>query len=479
MRTEFLIIAASAILLLQGCSLAPKFSKPKIDLPSQYDNNTIQRQTINVNWWKNFNDNNLDKLIAEVVKDNDNLKLSATRISEAAAYLGLSNSNLYPAGNASLSGYRQKNTNKTLGGYGSVFNSFTIIPSVQYELDLWGKLKNQKKAAYLSLLSSVADREALKLSLISNAAGIYFNLISANNQIQIAKSIAEAFQRIYEYRKNQYKYGDIDEITVEQAKAQYENDQLMVESIKQGKVLLSSALSVLLGRTPRGIFEAKIALNKRLPKATVVPVGLPSSLIENRPDILAAEENLRAKNAMIGVARAAYFPNISLTGLLGYQSRKLSDLISSPSEFWQIGSPVNMSIFDFGRIRANIKISEAEKKAALIGYEKTVRDAFKEVYNALNRLKISREKFNMQKNLTTSLKKVLELSKKRFEYGYSSHIELFDAQIKFLSAKLDLVRSNEEVIADEVLLYKALGGGWSVKQMRNVGKRVVGLVHQK
>ncbi len=465
MKIRYAIIAAGTVLMFAGCSMAPKLVIPKTDLPLTYTA-VNKNGEININWWKGFDDSNLNKLIAEALKNNDDLKLAVIRVNEASSYLELSRANLYPVINAAASGYRQKSSNKIFGG-GAIFNSFTISPSIGYELDLWGKLKNRKTAEISSVLAAQANRAAVKLTLISDVASIYFNLVSVNNQIRITETAAESFRQIYEYRKNQYKYGDINEMAVYQAKAQYENSKLLIESIKQEKTLLASALSMLLGKTPKEIFEAEIMLNKRLPKPAEVPVGLPSTLLENRPDIKSAEENLRAKNAMVGAAKAAYFPNISLTGSFGYQSKILSDLIDSSAEIWQIGKLVNMPVFNFGRIKSNIKISEAEKGAALISYEKTVRNAFKEVYDALNKLKISREKLKMRQKLTASLKKVLMLSKKRFEYGYSSHPELLDAQIKFLNAKLNLVRSNEEVIANEILLYKALGGGWSTKQLQN------------
>ncbi|MCD6130143.1 MAG: efflux transporter outer membrane subunit [Deltaproteobacteria bacterium] len=468
MKNKTLILWISAILLLSSCSFTPKLSTLKMDLPSKYDNKTAQKQIINVNWWKNFNDSNLNKLIEEALKNNDDLKLAVVRVEEAWAYLGLSKANLYPTINAAASGYRQKTSNETLPkDTGTIFNNFSLSSSVGYELDLWGKLRNQKKAALSSLLASEANREAVKLSLVSNVANIYFNLVSINKQLQIAEKSVKSFKETYKYRQKQCKYGVANELVAKQAKAQYANAKVLAESLKEAKVIQMSALSVLLGRSPKEIFENKFALNQALPEPVKIPAALPSSLLEDRPDIKVAEENLRAKNALIGVARAAYFPNISLTGLFGYNSENLSDLIQSSAKIWGVGPSATIPIFDFGRIKSNVKITEAEKKAALVQYTQTVKNAFKEVFDALKKVKISKQKLKAQKEEAEALKRTLYLSQKRFDNGYSSYLEVLDAQRGFLNARLNLARFNTEVITNEITLYKALGGGWSGKYLQN------------
>ncbi len=467
MRTKFLITAASIILLLQGCSV-PKFSKPKMDLPAQYYNNGIRRQTININWWKNFNDNNLNKLIEKVLKNNDDLKLAVIRVEDARAYLGFKSANLYPNISASASGYRQKTSNELLPkGRGMILNNFAISSPMTYEIDLWGKLKYQKKAAFASLLAIKANKETVKLSLISNAANLYFNIIAVNRQLKIAQDTLKSYNETYKYRKREYKYGAINELVVFQAKAQYENAKVLVESLKEQNIVQMSALSMLLGKSPKEIFNNNIALNEKLPNPIKIPDALASTLLNNRPDIKAAEENLRAKNLLIGAAKAAYFPSISLTGLLGFQSEDLSNLIRRSANIWGIGPAIAMPIFDFGRIKSNVKIAEAQKKAAVVQYKQTVKNAFKEVFNALNKLKISKRKIEAQSKEAKALKKVLYLSKKRFDSGYSDYLSVLYAERGYFAAKLKLVSLDAAVLTNQVTLYKALGGGWSSKDLEN------------
>ncbi len=467
MRTEFLITAASIILLLQGCS-APKFSKPKMDLPSQYYNNGIRQQTININWWKNFNDNNLNKLIEKVLKNNDDLKLAIIRVEDARAYLGLQSANLYPNISASASGYRQKTSNEVLPkGRGMILNNFAISSPMTYEVDLWGKLKDQKKAAFASLLTIKANEETAKLSLISNAANLYFNIIAVNRQLKIAQDTLRSYNETYKYRKREYKYGAINELVVFQAKAQYENAKVLVESLKEQNIVQMSALSMLLGKSPKEIFNNNITLNEKLPNPIKIPDALPSALLDNRPDIKAAEENLKAKNLLIGAAKAAYFPSISLTGLLGFQSENLSNLIRRSANIWGIGPAAAIPIFDFGRIKSNVKIAEAQKKAAVVQYKQTVKNAFKEVFNALNKLKISKRKIEAQSEEVKALKKALYLSKRRFDSGYSDYLSVLYAERGYFAAKLKLVSLDAAVLTNQVTLYKALGGGWSSKDLEN------------
>ena len=467
MKIRYAIIAAGTVLMFAGCSMAPKLIIPKTDLPLKYTA-ANKNGEISINWWKNFDDSNLNKLIAEALKNNDDLRLAVIRVDEARTYLGLQSANLYPNVNVSASGYRQQTSSETPPkGAGTIFNNFSLSSSMGYELDLWGKLKNKNKAALSSLLASESNQETVKLVLISNVANTYFNLISINKQLQIAKKSAQSFKDTYEYRQKQHKYGAVNELIVQQAKAQYENAKVLIESLKERKAPQMSALSVLLGKSPKEIFDNNIYLNEALPKPIKVPYALPSALLENRPDIKAAEENLKAKNALIGAAKAAYFPSISLTGLLGFQSEELADLIQHSAKVWNLNSSLNMTIFDFGRIKSNIETAEAQKKEAIIQYEQTVRNAFKEVFDALNKLKISKQKLKAQSKEVEALKRALYLSEKRFDSGYSSYLEVLDAQRGLLNAGLNLVSLNAEVITNEVALYKALGGGWSTKQLQN------------
>ncbi len=459
MRNKVLIILSSTVLLLSSCSLAPKLSTPKMDMPSKYDNKTAQ--SINVNWWKNFNDPILNGLIDKALKNNDDLRIAAARIKQAQAQLGITEANLYPNISSSAGRVRQQSSKETSPYHIRTTSSmYTLSGIVSYELDLWGKLRNEKKAALHQLLSSKATQETIKLSLISNVANTYFNLISIDRQLKIAENTEKNYKNTYEYRKKQYKYGTINKIVVSQTKAQYENAKLLVETLKNQKAVMISSLSVLIGESPKRIFENNMEFSKELPNPIKIPPALPSTILEDRPDIQAALENLKAKNALIGAAKAAYFPSISLTGILGFQSMELSDLLQRSAKFWSLDTNAAQTIFDFGRTKSNVKLTEAQKEEAIAQYRQAVRNAFKEVFDALNTLKTDTSKLKSQEELVNSLKNVLDLANKRFDTGYSDYLEVLDAQKGYLNARLNLERLKEKVLADQITLYKALGGGW-------------------
>lgn len=462
MKHRILAYLILAIMLFPGCSFAPKYAKPKVELPPEPLKAADDAAKINIEWWKNYQDENLNLLIKEALKNNDDLKLAVARIEEARARLGLSEANRYPVINANAAALRQKTSDEVspLGNKGSTDNYFALSAEVAYELDLWGKIKNQREAALSVLLATSASKEALKLSLTANVATVYFNLVSLDQQMQTTENILNRYKDIYEFRLKQYKHGILDEIVVQQAKAQYDSVKILLENLKEQDTVLKSTLAVLLGRTPNEIFVNRYLIERKLPEPIEVPALLPSKLLENRPDIVQAEEALKAANFQIGVAKAAYFPSISLTGTLGLQSLELDNLIQSSAGMWNIGGNLMAPILDFGRIKSNVKITEAQQKEALIQYVKTVKTAFKEVYDALAKITTSRNKLKAQEEELKALEKVLTLANKKYEKGVTDYLTVLDAQRGYLSARLNLTSFQTEVINNQVVLYKALGGGW-------------------
>lgn len=461
MKHGILAYLILAIMLFPGCSFAPQYAKPKVELPPEPLKAADDAAKINIEWWKNYQDENLNLLIKEALKNNDDLKLAVARLEEARARLGLSEANRYPLINANAAALRQKTSDEVSPlGKGSTDNYFALSASVAYELDLWGKIKNQREAALSALLATSASKEALKLSLTANVATVYFNLVSLDQQMQTTENILNRYKDTYEFRLKQYKHGILDEIVVQQAKAQYDSVKILLENLKEQDAVLKSTLAILLGRTPNEIFSNRYLIERKLPEPIAIPALLPSKLLENRPDIVQAEEALKAANFQIGVAKAAYFPSISLTGTLGLQSLELDSLIQSSAGIWNIGGNLMAPILDFGRIKSNVKITEAQQKEALIQYVKTVKTAFKEVYDALAKITTSRNKLKAQEEELKALEKVLTLANKKYEKGVTDYLTVLDAQRGYLSATLNLTRLQTEVINNQVVLYKALGGGW-------------------
>lgn len=464
MRTKILCVAATAAVLFSGCSMAPDMKTPKLDLPASFDKSADVNAAINVAWWKNFNDENLNRLIEEALKNNDDLKLAVANVQKARAQYGISKAEMFPQIDLDASAKRQRKSSKAYpSNYGGIYNDYAFSASAAYELDFWGRVRNQKNADFSSLLASDADKEALRISLIVDVATYYFNLISINEQLNIANKSLKSYKDTLKYRETQLKYGVVDELVVAQAKAQVASANTLVQTIKSSKITTQSALALLLGRSPKEIFENTLISSKKLPEPVEIPSGLPANLLQNRPDIKAAEETLRAKTSLIGVAKAAYFPSISLTGNYGFQSQNLDNLVTNSSQVWGFGPSLNMPIFHFGAIKAAVEASEADQKAALISYDKAVKTAYKEVYDSLGVIRISKLKSNSVKQEVDANMQAFELANKKFNRGTTSYLDVLSAQKALLNAQLSYVSANTELLVDEVTLYKSLGGGWNSK----------------
>ncbi|WP_345991692.1 efflux transporter outer membrane subunit [Sulfurimonas sp. HSL-1716] len=469
MRIKTLTVCTAAALLFAGCSLAPEMKTPKVELPSSFDKNGDKNVTIDVAWWKNFNDENLNVLIGEALKNNDDLKLAVANVQKARAQYGLSEAEMYPQLDMDASASREKKSiNTYTGTKNGSYNNYGVSASVAYEIDFWGRAQNQKNADLSLLLASDADKEALRISVVVDVATYYFNLISVNERLSIAKKSLMSYEESLQYKQMQLKHGVVDELVVAQAEAQVSAADTLVQTIESEKIKIQSALALLLGRTPKEIFEKMLIASKTLPSAIEIPAGIPAKILENRPDIKAAEETLRAKTAFIGVAKAAYFPSISLTGSYGYQSQNLDNLVSGNSSVWGIGPSLNIPLFDFGRIKAAVQASKADQKAALISYDKAVKTAYKEVYDSLGSIRISKLKSASADREIEAYDKAYMLASKKFERGTASYLDVLLAQEGLLNAKLSGVDAYTQLLIDEVTLYKSLGGGWSRHYDSNV-----------
>jgi multidrug efflux system outer membrane protein len=337
---------------------------------------------------------------------------------------------------------------------------------VAYELDFWGRARDQDKANYASLLSSDVQKDSFAISLVSDVANYYFNLISINTQLKIAKESLVSYEESAHYKETQFKHGVVDELTVAQAKAEVARAKTAIVSIEASKIKVEDILVMLLGRTPKEIFENVLQTSKKLPKAITIPSRLSASLLLHRPDVMAAEENLRAKTSLVGVAKAAYYPSVTLTGSYGYQSQTLDKLMQSSSQVWGFGPSINVPLFDFGRIKQAVKASESDQKAAILSYEKTAKIAYKEVYEALQEIKVSNAKYDALKTQTKAYADALDLASKKFDHGTISYLNVLDAQKALLNSHFSLEDAASGQLIAQVTLYKALGGGWSYEKKR-------------
>lgn len=495
-------------LSLSACNLAPSDSgKPTFTMGSLWPfadssgaTGTDAAQTEKVaDWWSHYNDPALSQLVTEGLKANEDLLLAASRVAQARARYGYATSNLFPEidvqGQATRTGPPQGRTGSatvtsgtgaggatggtttgTTGGSSTLsssiagvsstpYNTFSLAGVLNYEIDLWGRLANASRSARAQLLSSEANREAVRLAVTAEVAQDYFNLRALDAQIAVTDDTIRSRQAAFDYQNKQFKAGQIDGLSFRQAQAELASAQASLPSLRQQRAEQLSALAVLLGRDPGAILEAKVEPGKpldQLPIPPVIPAELPSQLLERRPDIQAAELSLEASNAEIGVARAAYFPTLSLTGLLGTSSDSTGDLFTHASRNWQVGATASGPVLDFGRTNANVDLAFANREEALSDYRSTVRNAFKETVDALNAQQNLDTQQQALAEQTRALSEQLRLAQVRYDAGYSDYLEVLDAQRSLYTAQLSGIDAQRARLANSATLYKALGGGWIV-----------------
>ncbi|MDD4884624.1 efflux transporter outer membrane subunit [Sulfuricurvum sp.] len=460
MKRNISLLLALA-LSIGGCSLAPNLQIQTPELPAaKGDTNTTER-IVTAEWWKRYQDPSLDALIDEALRNSDDLKLSISNVNTAKALLGLSEAQRYPTLNASASATRQKTSEESLSPMGGmIYNTYGLSATLGYEIDFWGKLKNQENAALSEFTATQAERDTVRITLVSSVAEAYFNLVAIKRQIEITEQSVEAFKEGYEYRLRQHRFGEIDPMTAEQAHTLYANAKLSLEGLKESKSLNENALALLVGRTPKEMGEMGFTTVTELPKPLSIPAGIPSDLLQRRPDIRSAEEMLRAANANIGVAKAAYFPSISLSGNIGLESSELNRLMQNSAGVWGIGPSLNVPLLDFGRIKNQVESTESKKETAQIQYAKSVKNAFKEVYDSLKKIESSNAKITAQEEGRDAYVKLLSLSQMRYDAGYVDYLNVLDAKRGELDAQVNLVGLQVQQLANQITLYKALGGGW-------------------
>jgi outer membrane protein, multidrug efflux system len=449
------------LLFLGGCSLKPELQIPSLELPQS------QQEALHVNasWWEKFGDAKLNALIEEAINNNDEIKLSALRILKAKQAYGLSDASLYPTLSATAGSSRQKTSYETYQHNRNEYTDNTMALNLGYEIDFWGKLSNQAQSNWELYLASNAAAQTVKNTLIHEITLAYFNLASLHERLNIIDETIQTYKAVYDFRSKQLKLGSINELLVSQAQAQYLNAINLKSSLVESKKLQENALLILLGKSPKVLFEANGMSTHTLPKPIEIAQGIPSSILENRPDIQEALSNLKSKNALIGVEKAAYFPSISLTGSFGQQSESLDNILKSSANRWSFGPSLSVPIFDFERIKTRVALSQTELQSSLIAYEQTVKKAYKEVSDALLRNAILKEKVLTQEEETAAYSKALSLSTKRFNAGAITYLEVLDAQKGFLNAQLNGVSTKQSYLVSQAELFKAMGSGWNEKDL--------------
>ena len=458
MRKTLLVTLVS--LLVGGCMVGPDYVRPPVDAPAAWRLSEPEvKDLANTAWWEQFADPVLNDLVATALRENKDLLIATARIDEFAGKYGFVRSGLFPQVGAGYEVSRQRNI--PAGAVDPVtYNSYSAVLNAGWEIDIWGRIRRQTEAANAQLLASEEGRNGVVLSLVGSVAGAYINLRNLDRQLEIARATAKSRGESYELFKLRFEGGVISLLELSQNKSQYEEALASIPPLEKAIAQQENGLSVLLGRNPGPIARGKDIDQLTLP---AIPAGLPSELLERRPDIRRAEQDLIAANALIGAARAAYFPTISLTGLFGYASPSLSSLFDGPSKVWQYGAPISMPIFTAGAIAGQVQAAEAVQQQALFGYQKAIQQAFREVDDSLVSQDRTREQLLAQRRQVEALQQYASTARLRYDNGYTSFIEVLDAERSLFNVQLQYTQTHQVQLQAMINLYLAMGGGWDVE----------------
>jgi outer membrane protein, multidrug efflux system len=454
-----LLIISLVLTCLGGCMVGPNYKRPAIDTPQsfRYEPGEVA-ETADTQWWKEFNDPVLDQLIVEALANNKSVKIAAANMEQAASILTTTRSGLFPqVGYSALAARERISRNDVVTPQKNPFSSLQVLAGATWEIDLWGRIRRLSEAAQANLFASEEARRGVILSLVAEVASSYIQLRALDEQLVIARRTLRTYTDSVSLFEKQYKYGQVSMMTVQQARSQYETAAATIPQIEIQIVATENALSILLGRNPGPIMRGRTLAEIAMP---AVPAGLPSQLLERRPDIRQAEQNLVAANAQIGAAKALYYPAISLTGSYGKVSTDLDNLFKGPSNAWSYGGTITGPIFTAGAITGQVKQAEAAQKGALTAYELTIQQAFADVENAL----VSRDKLGEQ--LTAEQKRVVafreytRLAWLKYHGGYTSYLDVLYAETQLFPAELGVAQTQAATLISLSNIYKAIGGGW-------------------
>jgi len=464
-----LSILGFAFLLAACAGLKPDYTKPAVDLPAGWrDAPADGVQARDARWWKVYGDPVLDRLVDEALAHNANVMLAIARVDEARAALLATSADQRPQVSASANRSRtrvsQRGPTPLPQGVDPQFNDTRVAAGVSYEIDLWGRLRNATQAARAELLASEAARETVLITLTSDVAQGYFALRAFDGQLEATRRSLAARSEALGMQKKRFDVGDISEFDYRQLQADVAADRALLPALELQRAQQENALAVLLGKSPRAIYEGALEAGSDPEDRTlaiVVPAGLPSDLLLRRPDLIQAEQTLIAANARVAVARAAYFPTLSLTGTLGSESVALSDLFTGPAGMWQAALAAGQPIYAGGRIDAQVQAAGARERQALAQYQLAIQNAFRDVRDALVAQAKARERLEAESERVTALRTTLRFARLRYQNGMTGQLEVLDAERNLLAAeqnRIDALRSQRAAIAD---LFKALGGVWS------------------
>jgi multidrug efflux system outer membrane protein len=459
------LVACVAAIGVAGCTMGPDYKRPDVPVPPAWRTEMPEAADVaNTSWWEGFNDPDLTALIVTALEQNSDLKVATLRIEEYDAKYAISRSAKYPQIGYESEADRQRRSqerpNGLQPGQDPTLANFEIGGNFNWELDLWGRVKRSNEAALANLLSTEESRRGVMLSVVASVAQSYVQLLELDRQLALAQQAVKNRQDALNLIQEKYKGGSGNLIAVAQARAAVEEEISRIPRIEQQIATGENALSALIGRSPGGLKRGSMDTLK-LPR---VPQGVPSDVLRRRPDVLSAEQNLVAANAMIGVAKTQYFPTISLTGALGLGSDELKYLWAETARTANIGAQLVGPIFNGGRTAAEVRQAEVVQKEMTVRYQQSVSNAVQEVDDALvSRVKTGEREAAIGRQVA-SLQDMTKLARARYDGGQSSFIEVLESDLLLYGAESRQAQSRRDTFLALISVYKAMGGGWMVEQ---------------
>jgi multidrug efflux system outer membrane protein len=460
-----LVVAAT----VAGCTLGPDYRRPAVPVPTDWrDRGEDGGSLADLRWWELFRDPVLQELIGTALDENKDLRLAVARVAEARGQLGIARAAQFPQidGGASYTNQRFSQNSFPFDAIGALPGQ-ALSPQTEFyrtgidmnfELDLWGRLRRASEAAQADLFASEENRRTVLTTLIGDVAQTYFSLVELDREADIARRTLQSRRASLDLVQRRLAAGLTSELDVERAEGEVAAAAAAVPDIERQIAQTENRLSILIGRNPQRIPRGAALNDQKLPPA--VPAGLPSTLLERRPDIRQAEERLVAANAHIGQAKAAFFPQITLTGMFGLESVSLSDLFKGPSRVWQVGPAMTVPIFYAGRLRGNLRVAEAREQQSLIQYQQTIQQAFREVEDALVAHRAAGDVRVQRERQVATARRTLTLANLRYTNGLAGYLDVLDAQRQLYAAEIDLAATTRDQLTAVVQVYKSLGGGW-------------------
>ena len=469
-----LFLLCSVLFLLSGCAVGPNYQRPKVNIPTEYreaERAAQQASIADLPWWEVFKDDRLKNLVQTALANNYDLRIAVTRIEQSRQIAAQARAQYFPFLNYAISSSDGKNefVGTVAPNGGQQRGAFVAVATVAWEADVWGRLRRENEAARAQYLATEEARRGVMLSIVSDVAQAYFELLELDLQLQIAKQTTDSFSQTLKLFTQRLEGGVASKLDTSRAAAALATAAASIPELERQIALKENQISVLLGDNPNPIPHTAQLLEQVVPPG--IPTGLPSALLERRPDILAAEQQLRLANAQVGVAAANFFPRIGITSLFGRASSPLSTLSSGQATVWSIAGNVAGPIYQGGALKAQKRQSIAYWEQTKLQYEQTAQIAFQDVANAL----ISRQKYEAirdeQAQAVQAYQDSVKVSFQRYVAGKASYFEVLDAQLQLYPAEnaLAVTELNRRTVI--VQLYKALGGGWNLKDPDWVGPR--------